>query len=173
MTDTCRVRFSRRDFDRIARHLFPGDYDEHGGVVLAGLSQDGANVTLLVREFHPAQPGSDYVGGQYGYKALTPTFIHKLITRARDQRLVYLAIHNHGSDTTVNFSSIDLESHERGYPALLQISNGMPVGALVFGHRSVQADVWMPGGSRLTLDTAVIIGTTIAHLTPYPRRDDD
>ena len=43
--------------------------------------------------------------------------------------IVYLAAHNHASDQEVGFSRIDLQSHERGYPALLQIARGMPVGA--------------------------------------------
>ncbi len=74
-----------------------------------------------------------------GHRALTPQFIHRLITRARGERLVYLAVHNHGSDRQVGFSDIDLRSHERGYPALLQIAKGMPVGALVLGRRAMQA----------------------------------
>jgi len=101
-----------------------------------------------------------------GYRALTPQFIHRLITRARDERLVYLAVHNHGSDGEVGFSHVDFESHERGYPALLQISRGMPVGALVFGHRSVQADIWLPNGVRLDLDETVVVGNAIKRLTP-------
>ena len=49
---------------------------------------------------------------------------------------------------------------------LLQISRGMPVGALVFGRRSIEADVWLPDGSRLGLDRAVVVGNTIQRLTP-------
>ena len=95
------------------------------------MSSDGDQVTLYVREVHLAREGIDYVEGKIGYRALAPTFIHKMITRARDQQLVYLASHNHGSDREVAFSSIDLESHTRGYPALLQIAKGMPVGGMV------------------------------------------
>ena len=49
------------------------------------------------------------------------------------------------------FSTVDLESHERGYPALLDIGRGVPVGALVYGRRSVAADVWLPDGTRRVL----------------------
>jgi hypothetical protein len=170
MTNTCRIRLSREDYDLVARHLFPGDHDEHGVVLLAGLSSNGDQITLHVREVHIAREGTDYVQGKIGYRALTPTFIHKLITRARDEKLVYLAAHNHGSDREVAFSGIDLESHERGYPALLQIAKGMPVGGLVFGHRSIQVDLWLPSGQRLGLDEAVVVGSTIHRLTPMPRR---
>ena len=58
-----------------------------------------------------------------------------------------------------------------GYPALMQIARGMPVGALVFGHQSIQADVWLPDGTRLELDHAVIVGNTIQRLTPTARKD--
>ncbi len=168
MIGKCRLRITRQDFGTLINHLFPGDKDEHGAVLLAGTSLADGQLTLHIREIHLAQEGVDYVEGKIGYRALTPTFIHRLITRARDERLVYLAVHNHGSDREVDFSLIDLQSHERGYPALLQIAKGMPVGALVFGRRSVQADIWLPDGTRLTLDSAVVVGNTIQRLTPSP-----
>jgi hypothetical protein len=97
---------------------------------------------------------------------LAPEFIHRFITRARDERLIYLAVHNHGSDRKVGFSGIDLRSHERGYPALLQIAKGMPVGALVLGRRAMQADLWMPDGRRCELEHASVVGMNIDHLAP-------
>jgi hypothetical protein len=169
MTDKCQIRISHDDYKLLTDHLFPGDGDEHGAVVLAGLAISGRRYTFLVREVHLATEGKDYVEGKIGYRALSPGFIHRFITRARDQRLAYLAIHNHATDLRVGFSQIDMDSHERGYPALLQIARGMPVGALVFGHRSVEADIWMPDGKRLTLDRAVVVGNTIQRLLPAPR----
>ena len=44
------------------------------------------------------------------------------------------------------------------------------LGGLVFGRRSVQADVWLPSGDRVRLDEAAIIGTSVQRLTPSPRR---
>lgn len=170
MTKKCSIRFSREQYDKIMKHLYPGDRDEHGAVLLAGISESNDLTTLLVREVHLAQEGTDYVAGKVGYRALTPKFIHRFITRARDERLVYLAVHNHGSDLEVGFSTVDFESHQRGYPALLQIARGMPVGALVFGRRSIQADIWFPGGARLDLDHAVVVGNTIQRLTPSPKK---
>lgn len=168
MTNNCRLRIAREDFSCVMQHLFPGDQDEHGAVLLAGYSQANGELTLHVREICLARDGADYVKGQVGYRALTPQFIHRLITRARDERLVYLAAHNHDSDRAVGFSQVDIQSHERGYPALLQIAKGMPVGALVFGHRSVQADIWVPDGSRLGLSEAMVVGNTVERLTPAP-----
>ena len=60
---------------------------------------------------------------------LKAEFIQSRILRARDARLAYLAIHNHGGIDSVGFSPDDMASHERGYPALLDIARGMPVGA--------------------------------------------
>ena len=165
MIKKCRLRITRNHFDRLHQQLFPGDRKEHGAVVLAGLSLDCEALTLYVREVHAAEEGTDYVEGKIGYRALAPEFIHRLITRARDERLVYLAVHNHPVDQEVAFSRIDLDSHERGYPALLQIS-GLPVGALVFGQRSVQADVWQPAGPRLNISAFTVVGNTIRHFIP-------
>lgn len=170
MSEKCRIHFGREDFDALSSHLFPGDGDEHGAVLLAGTSRSNGRMTLHVREVHVAREGIDYVEGTIGYRALSPTFIHKLITRARDEKLAYVAVHNHGTDREVAFSTIDLESHKRGYPALLQITRGMPVGALVFGRRSIEADIWLPEGTQLALEEAVVIGNTIQRLTPSPKR---
>jgi len=170
MNKKCHIRISRQDFDRVFNHLYPGDGDEHGAVLLAGISQYKDKFTLHVREVHLAREGTDYVEGKIGYRALHPTFIHKLITRARDEKLAYLAVHNHASDLSVAFSQIDLDSHKRGYPALLQISKGIPVGALVFGRRSIEADVWLANGVRLGLAEAVVVGNTIQRLKPSPAK---
>jgi hypothetical protein len=171
MTTKCRIRIAKRDFDALTAHLFPGDDDEHGAVLLAGVANGENRTSLHVREVHLAQEGTDYVPGKIGYRALTPQFIHRLITRARDERLAYLAVHNHGTDRQVGFSSIDIASHERGYPALLQIARGMPVGALVFGHRSAQADVWLSNEIRMELDQLAVIGNGAQRLTSAPNSE--
>ena len=139
---TCEVRIADTEYAKLHRHLFPGGHEEHGAVLRAGFCQDGDLVRLTVRDVIPAQFGTDYVEGRIGYRALSPQFIHKQITACRDERLVYLAVHNHHSDQEVAFSGIDLQSHQRGYPALLDIAKGMPVGALVLGLNSMQADLW-------------------------------
>lgn len=173
-TDTCDILVTAQLHDRLMAHLFPGDDDEHGAILRAGVVRSGSTVRLLVQNVEPAKFGTDYIAGQYGYRALTPTFIHREIIRCRDSGLAYLAVHNHRSDRHVDFSRIDLESHERGYPALLDIGRGVPVGALVYGHRSVAADIWMPEGTRRSLGTYRVIGRTIKRLYAKPpqHRDD-
>ena len=75
---------------------------------------------------------------------LKAEFIQSRVLRARDKRQAYLAIHNHGGTDSVGFSRDDMASHERGYPALLDIARGMPVGALVFARSAVAGDLWFP-----------------------------
>ena len=45
----------------------------------------------------------------------------------------------------------------------------MPVGALVFGHRSVAADIWISKTVRMGISEAVVVGRTIQRLTPLPK----
>ena len=135
MNKKCRIRIAREEFNAVMDHLFPGDMDEHGAVLLAGTSHSNGQLTLHVREVHLAEEGVDYVEGKIGYRALSPTFIHRLITRARDEKLAYLAVHNHGTDREVGFSHIDLQSHERGYPALLADRSG---------HAGRCSSIWPP-----------------------------
>lgn len=165
----CDILVTSRDHARIMAHLFPGDGDEHGAILRAGIMRSGSSLRLLVQHVQPAEWGTDYIAGQYGYRALSPTFIHREILQCRDSGLAYLAIHNHQTDRHVEFSRIDLESHERGYPALLDIGCGVPVGALVYGSRSVAADIWLPDGTRCTLGTYRIIGHDIRRYYSQPR----
>ena len=171
--ESCDILVTAGLHQRIMEHLFPGDQDEHGAILRAGIVRNGSSLRLLVQHVQPAEFGTDYVAGRYGYRALTPTFIHREILRCRDSSLAYLAVHNHGSNRHVEFSRIDLESHERGYPALLDIGRGIPVGALVYGQRSVAADIWLPDGSRRTLGSYRVIGHEITRLYAQPRREGE
>lgn len=170
----CEILITSGDHQRIMEHLFPGDQDEHGAILRAGIVRNGPSLRLVVQHVHLAEFGTDYVAGRYGYRALTPTFIHREILQCRDAGLAYLAVHNHhGSDQRVEFSRVDLESHERGYPALLDIGRGVPVGALVYGLRSVAADIWLPDGSRRSLGSYRVIGNDITRLYSQPRREHE
>ena len=154
----------------LQEHLFPGDHDEHGAVILAGTCESERGLRLIARELHLAKDGVDYVPGKRGYRMLKAEFIQGLILRARDKRLAYLAIHNHGGTDTVGFSGPDMASHERGYPALLDIARGMPVGALVFARSAVAGDLWFPGSRRAPLSQAAIIGHRRELLFPKPAK---
>lgn len=153
------LRMPESMYRELYSHIFPGDHDEHGAVLVAGVQtlRDGS-VRLVARELFLAEDGVDYVPGKRGYRMLKAQFIQRHIIQCRDEKLAYLAIHNHGGSDSVGFSQDDFDSHERGYPALLDISGGRPVGALVFALRAVAGDIWLPGGKRVTLDRAEIIG---------------
>ena len=155
-------------YTSLHNHLFPGDGDEHGAVILAGTCRSDRGLRLVARELHLATDGRDYVRGQRGYRMLRAEFIQSRILRARDQRLAYLAIHNHGGTNRVGFSADDMASHERGYPALLDITRGMPVGALVFAESAVAGDLWLPGSIRVELDHASVVGPRRRLLYPAP-----
>lgn len=158
-------------YDRLHKHLFQEDGDEHGAVIAAGMSQtsDG-RMRLLARNVHLAQDGVDYVPGKRGYRMLRAQFIRDRILECREERLVYLAVHNHGGTTSVGFSGDDYRSHERGYPALLDVARGLPVGALVFADQAVAGDIWLPGGNRVEITDASIIGRRLRKIAPMPLR---
>lgn len=162
------VRLPQPLYDRLRAHLFPGDEDEHGAVIAVGLTETERGVRLLGRKLFLAEDGVDYVPGTYGYRALTPHFIAEKAGFCGDEKLGYLAVHNHQGRGHVGFSSIDLDSHQRGYPALLDLTNGGPVGALVFAEETVAGDIWLPGGERHAIEHAVIVGPHLRHLSPAP-----
>jgi ThiF family len=154
-------------YTRLSKHLFPGDGDEHGAIIVAGIVETPRGTRLLARELYLARDGVDFVPGTYGYRALTPEFIAPIAHACANQELCYLAIHCHGGTDRVEFSSIDMASHERGYPALLDITKGGPVGALVFAEKAVAGDIWTPQG-RVALSHATVIGSQIYRLYPSP-----
>lgn len=163
-----RLTLPRSISSALLAHLFAGDNDEHGAIILAGVAESDRGLRLIARELHIAVDGKDYVPGRYGYRMLRAEFIQSRILRARDMRLAYLAIHNHGGEDSVGFSGDDLASHERGYPALLDVARGMPVGALVFARAAVAGDLWFPGRARAPLSCATVVGNQRKLLYPRP-----
>ena len=154
-----RMVFPESLYERLRNHLFPGDGDEHGAVIAAGLARTPVGeMRLLARNLFLAADGQDYIAGKRGYKMLKAEFVRDRVMNCRDEQLVYMAIHNHGCCESVEFSGDDLQSHERGYPALLDIMRGIPVGALVFASNAIAGDIWLPGERRVKLASATIVG---------------
>ncbi len=149
-------------------HLFR-NIGEHGAVILAGIADGPRGPRLLAREVLLARDGVDYTVGPAGPGALTATFVRDAVVRARDERLVYLAVHRHLGTDTVGFSRVDLGSHERGYPALRQIT-GLPVGAVVLADAAAAGDLWLPDGGRADLAELVVPGGNLVRLRPRPAR---
>ncbi len=154
-------------YQRLHSHLFPGDGDEHGAIIVAGIVQTSRDTRLLTREVYLARDGIEFVPGQRCYRALTPEFIARVSNSCAEQSLCYMAVHCHGGSNTVEFSSVDLASHERGYPALLDITKGGPVGALVFARNAIAGDIWTPTG-QVALSHTTVIGPQIYRLYPCP-----
>jgi tRNA A37 threonylcarbamoyladenosine dehydratase len=153
--------------EQLMAHLFPGDDDEHGAVLAAGVATTERGTRLLVRDMFLAEDGVDFVPGIRGYRRLTAEFVRDKIWHCRDEGLAYLAVHNHGGSDRVGFSGPDNASHERGYPALLDIS-GNPAGALVFARNAVAADIWTIDGVRHPVDDVVVVGRNIRCFYPTP-----
>jgi molybdopterin/thiamine biosynthesis adenylyltransferase len=171
MSPPVELRATLADWSTLHNHLFPGDKDEHGAALLCGIAQGDRGTRLLVREVVCAVDGRDFVPGTRGYRLLTGEFVTQMIRRAKNEGLVYLAVHSHGGTTSVGFSGPDFASHERGYPTLLQVS-GQPVGALVLAERAVAGDIWLQDGSRIELNRTAVVGSRLEILTPTPTSDD-
>ena len=159
-----------RDYAHLCDHLFPGDNDEHGAAIIAGVNETQDSVRLLVREVIPAIDGRDFVPGKRSYRRLLASFIMPLINDAARENLVYLAVHNHGGSGSVEFSSIDLDSHSRNYPALLAITGGVPVGALVLAQDALAGSIWLDGERQVRLRETHVIGPSRRIVLPSPRR---
>jgi hypothetical protein len=166
------LRMSQSLYEDLHGHLFPGDRDEHGAVIEAGLAVLNGRRVLLARRLWKAQDGVDWVPGTRGYRMLPAAYVTKRIRDCRAERTVYLAVHNHGGQGSVAFSDVDLSSHKRGFPALLDVMQGIPVGALVFAEDAIAGDIWTPGGGRHAIKEAIVVGQRRLLLTPVPDSHD-
>ena len=128
--------------ESLEEHLFRAVEDEHGAVIGAAVVETARGCQLLGRRLFLATDGIDYVPGQRGYRMLTADFVRRCALACADEGLAYLAVHNHPGFYRVAFSGDDMASHRRGYPALLDILDGPPVGALVFARQAVAGDIW-------------------------------
>ena len=165
---TWSVTITGEQWAELDGHLFPGDGDEPGAILRCGIAETASGTRLLVRDVVPARDGVDYVPGRRGYRMLTEDFVLNNITVCDDERLAYLAVHCHGGVHEVGFSGDDFASHVRGYPALLGISRGMPVGALVFAKDAVAGDIWLEDGSRVEIEGMRVAGRPRRWLQPAP-----
>jgi hypothetical protein len=170
MSDEINIRITASAWSSLHGHLFPGDGDEHGAVLGASVvnTQDGTR--LLVREVWLAQDGVDYVPSERGYRMLTADFVGDRIMDCAESKLAYLAVHCHGGDESVGFSTTDMASHDRGYPALLDLADGLPVGGLVFARHAVAGDIWLADGRRLPVARLEVAGRPINVLRDTPAR---
>lgn len=170
MSGPWRLVFPAGAFRILRDHLFPGDHDEHGAVLACGTVASDRGTRLLVRDVFLARDGIDYVPGERGYRMVTADFVRDHALYCRDEKLAYLAVHCHRGDDSVWFSPDDIASHERGYPALLDILEDQIVGGIVFAPNAVAGDLWLPGRGwiRRELSETVVVGRPVRTLYPRP-----
>ncbi len=166
MRPTCTLTIPEHLWVKLRDHLFPGDDDEHGAVIAAGVARSGNSLRLLARTVIRARDGEEYVPGERGYRMLTASFVRDQVLYCRDEKLAYVAVHNHTGWDRVEFSEDDLASHERGYPALLAILRGQPAGAVVFAERAAAGDIWLPDGARVHLSRVRVVGSALRDFYP-------
>ena len=151
-------------------HLFPGGGEEHGAVIGAAVVRTERGCRLLGRRLFLATDGVEYVPGDRGHRMLTAAFVRRCAFACAAEGLAYLAVHNHSGYDAVSFSSIDMASHRRGYPAVLDILGGPPAGGLVFARQAVAGDIWMSADQQTELDHTVVAGISQQLWYPSPRR---
>ena len=175
VTNPVTLRLPQPIAAQLKAHLFPGDGSEHGAVIGAAVVATNREYRLLGRRLFLAADGVDYVPGNFGNRMLTADFVRRCVLDCAKEGLAYLAVHNHGGDDRVGFSSIDAASHQRGYPALIDILNGPPAGGLVFARQAVAGSLWMATDHQVDLDHAVLVGRSHKLRYPSPKipRDAD
>jgi molybdopterin/thiamine biosynthesis adenylyltransferase len=164
------MRMSANDHERVLKHLFRGDHDEHGLALLAAphAHRAGHRMTLLVQEVVPVRD-HEFVPGQHGYRQTTPLFIAQHAGRAGDRGLAYIAAHNHpGARDHVALSRDDIASHNRLFPHLLDLTAGAPVAGIVLGTCSAAGEIWLRGSEPIELDALHVIGPHLQHLAAAP-----
>lgn len=155
---------TQTQWDELQAHLFPGDREEHGAVIAASVFETPTGVRLLTHRLFLAQDGVDYLPGQRSHRTLTAEFVMDHALECAELKMAYLAVHCHGGTDFVDFSSTDMQSHERGYPAIRDILNGPPAGGLVFARHAVAGDIWFADGHRAPLDVLVVTGHPVDEL---------
>ena len=175
VTNPVTLRLPQPIAKQLDSHLFPGDGGEHGAVIGAAVVATNRECRLLGRRLFLAVDGVDYVPGNYGNRMLTADFVRRCVLDCAKEGLAYLAVHNHGGWDQVGFSTIDTASHQRGYPALIDILDGPPTGGLVFARQAVAGSIWMSTDHQVELDHAVLVGRSQKLRYPSPRipRDAD
>jgi hypothetical protein len=150
----------------LSGHLF-ADGQEHGAVLLAGLSEGARGPRLLASRLILAADGRDYIPGRRGSRMLTASFVRDAAVQAHDEQLAYIAVHNHLGLNRAGFSGVDLASHERGYPALRQLT-GQIVGGLVLTPHAAAGDLWLTDGVRTALAEVIVPAGNLLRLRPAP-----
>jgi hypothetical protein len=162
------LRIARDEYDRLHRHLFPGDHDEHGAILLVGERHATDRSTLTVREIHLLQP-HEFPPGRHGYRQFAAGALARLGNRAAQERLSIVTVHSHpGAHTSNALSRDDLAAHERVFPHLLDITGAATVTGIALGKESAAGETWHSSGSRHEINRVQVIGANVKTLRPRP-----
>jgi ThiF family len=164
------LRLGQTDYERLHGHLFPGDHDEHGAILLTGEypHADGSSL-LTVREVH-LLADEEFPPGKHGYRQLAASALARLGNRAAEERLTLISAHSHpGSGERTGLSRDDLASHERVFEHLLNITTARVVGGIAFGEHSAAGEIWTRDGQRSPLAQVRVVGSNIDFLYDRPR----
>lgn len=162
------LRIPAGDYERLHAHLFPGDHDEHGAILLVGEHHTDTKTTLAVRETHLLDP-HEFPPGTHGYRQFAPGALARLGNRAAQERLALVTVHSHpGAGERNSLSRDDLAAHERVFPHLLDITDAASVTGIAFGEASAAGESWHTNGSRRELAHVKVLGANVRTLRPSP-----
>jgi hypothetical protein len=165
------LRISAGDYKRLHAHLFPGDHDEHGAILLAGEHHSAGQSTLAVRETHLLEP-DEFPPGTHGYRQFAAGALARLGNRAAQERLALVTVHSHpGAHERNALSGDDLAAHERVFPHLLDITGATSVTGVALGEASAAGESWYADGNRRELTRVQVIGASMRTLRPRPPED--
>jgi molybdopterin/thiamine biosynthesis adenylyltransferase len=172
---TWSAHITRADYDTLHRHLFRRDRDEHAAFLICGITRAGGNDRLLVRSVQLVDDADFGFSDRGGYRQIAPRAIARAARAAGDDDLCIVWVHSHpGSGDSVGLSGQDHDTHALAEPALSDITNGKPVGALVLGERSAAGILTFrtPSGTSTEKIAGMrIIGSTITEVTESPNRN--
>jgi hypothetical protein len=163
------LRLGQADYQRLHAHLFPGDHDEHGAILLVGEHPHTDGTSLLtVREVHLLSD-EEFPPGNHGYRQLAASALARLGNRAAEERLTLISAHSHpGSGERTGLSRDDLASHERVFEHLLDITTARVVGGIAFGEHSAAGEIWTREGQRSSLAQVRVVGSNVDFLYDKP-----
>jgi hypothetical protein len=163
------MRIAQGDYELLRTHLFPGDHDEHGALLLAGqhARRDGGTL-LTVREVHLLAE-EEFPPGKYGYRQFAAQALARVANRGEQEGLALVTAHSHpGSNARTGLSPDDLAGHERLFEHLLDITAAETIAGVAFGEQSAAGELWDRTLARSRLDRVRVIGANLQLLHPEP-----
>lgn len=167
------IRISRRDYESLRAHLFRGTGNEEAAFLIAGCSDRGGAIDLLVREVIPV-PVDGLLSQGPGHLDIDPDFMMPIIKRCRLENLSLIDVHSHPGGGSVGFSAIDDAGDSRLLPKIQQRVPDRHHASLVLNRNSINARLWRrESGGPEQVDRVVVVGQPLEvfDLTTACRRD--